>query len=295
LPITDLLWLALVPGLLFVGIIERWRGTPWTAAGLLPWLFLGTYFLLLARAAQPVLLQAPIVLAPLFALGVGWLLLRGIRSGRVHRQEYALLLIWLVLVLGLAPLIPTAHPERISLALALTLLPPVTLTAARAGRALWEADDSVLGRIAVLLLIYLPVVLFALEFATRRSVPGVPWEPAGVDVRRYAYFALIPVGLGLLSELLQVRPSPARLRGSGGAHSSRAGRRGGGGRRHEARERSSSHREVGNRDAHSGSGSSRRGKRGGRGRTRGSATGSGGRRRSGGSADSGGARRSGGK
>ncbi len=265
---TDRLILVAIPVIAGVRIIEWSVGRLWRAAGLLPWvffaLFLHTFVIGRAEADS---LVVPMTVPPLFMLGVGWLILRGLGPNRSRRQEYSFLLVWLGVVLATVPFIPSTHPNDPLLASFLVLMPPVLIVAARAGRALWEADESVLARIACFLLLYLPVIGWAVTAIGRFTPPGSPFAAGSA-----AFTGVLPlilmgtVTLGALAEMIGVRPDAALVQVRPGGRP--AGRRGGG-RRSDSGEDSSSRGDrdrAGSSDGSRGSeGRSGRGSRGSRG------------------------------
>jgi hypothetical protein len=175
--------------------------------------------------------------------------------------------------------------------------------AGRAGRALWEVDDHPLARIAVFVLVYLPV----LAWAGRGAVDALGLSDHGLVAAltgRLPLVALVTVVLGAGSELFRVgtgvRPRRPPRRSAGESGAGGGGRRGGrtgrgrtggsrtGGSRTGGRgERSGRTREGGADD--DGTSEGKRGGRGGGGRSggrggsrgggRGGARGPGGRRR----------------
>jgi hypothetical protein len=220
--------------MLSIRAIEWFGSRPWQSAGLLPWAFLGWFLFELTRPEARGLLRVPVTVPPLFLLGLAWLLLRGLHPGRARRQEYTFLLVWVLIGVLCAPLIPRGHPFEPLLAITVTLLPAVVLTAARAVRALWEWDRSVLSRTGVVVLAYAPVAAAWLSGLAERSRPLQ--EPARVLDASLGWILLGGVGLGLVAQITSVRPDPSgpapnpdarhrRGRGRGGPSRRRTGRR----------------------------------------------------------------------
>jgi hypothetical protein len=220
--ITDVLVIAAIVIVALIVSIESLTGSSWHGAGLLPWIYLLLYVLVGAdspfgvapEVAPPSRLPAPI--PPLFVLGLGWLVLRGFSPGRVRRQEYTFLLVWLGLATLLFPhavaseaaISGRAEMDVISIT-SLTVLPMVVLVAARAGRAFWETERGVLARVGILAFVCLPVIA-ALSNAVANL--GAQGEGAMVAIAfdRWLPLALgIAASLGALSVLITVRPDPA--------------------------------------------------------------------------------------
>jgi hypothetical protein len=224
-----------------VRALERWVGKTWKAAGLLPWIYLALHFHFAgAEMRAPLVpgLQLPLTIAPLLVVGLGWTVLRGMQPGRVRRQEYGFALTWLASSVLLAPFIPAGHPHDPVLAAMVSVLPPGLLLAARGARALWESEEGPLARGAVLVIAYLPVLLFGGSAATSvlggpdvlRTVTGYlsDWTPRVL---------LVAAGFGALSQLLTVRPDARPIRVEEGPRQGRRGRRGGRGRARGGRRR----------------------------------------------------------
>jgi hypothetical protein len=196
--------LALIAAVYFV---ERTGGRPWSAAGIAPWVFLGLYVLAVQVDAGPRTMDVPISLPPLFVLGLGWCVLRGLRPGRVRRQEYTFALVWLACSAVLLPLVPIGHTPGAELAASVTLLPVLLLFAGRAARALWESEENPLARVAIGVFAWAPVAAYVAAPAS----PAIPWlRPVLVAAS----------ALGLVAEFISVRPSapppalaPARRHG----------------------------------------------------------------------------------
>jgi hypothetical protein len=238
---TDLVVLAAIPLIFIVRVLEWSEGRPWRAAGLLPWIFLGLYLSALRGAPESdVALLVPITVPPLFVLGLGWIVLRGLRPGRIRRQEYTFVLTWLGCGLLLAPFAGRA-PQDPRLAAIVTLLPAVVLVAGRAGRALWEAHEAILARTGILVIAYVPVLAFALG----RIAGNGPLHDTSQALEKHVFAILLgAVALGVVSETIHVRPDvaaslpPVRSRRRfrrggprGPRGGARGGRRRGGGRR----------------------------------------------------------------
>ncbi len=233
-PVTDRLVLVAIPVLVLVRVVEWWAGKPWRASGLLPWVFLGLYALAFLRGAVDVgRLIVPLTVPPLFVLGIGWLVLRGLRPGRVHRQEYSFLLVWLGIALGMVPLLPARALGDPRLAACVMLLPPLLIMAGRTARAIWEMNEHLSTRVIILLLSYLPVFAFVVaavgDLAGSGSLPGA--FAATFDAR-IPHIVLGIVVLGILSELVTVRPDvvsvrPLQASRTRGRRGRRSGERGG--------------------------------------------------------------------
>jgi hypothetical protein len=213
---TDRLIYVAVAVIAVLRFLEWSAGKPWRAAGLFPWLFFALYVLTFVRGqADPSVLVVPLTVPPLFVLGVGWLVLRGLRPGRAHRQEYSFLLVWLGLVLATVPLIPATHVDDPKLAAFLTLLPPVVIVAGRAGRAMWESDEQALARVAVFLLLYLPIASW-IASEVGADFPGTRFAALAESFsQRLPVIVLGTIVLGVLSELIGVRPDPRLARRAG--------------------------------------------------------------------------------
>jgi hypothetical protein len=206
-PATDLVVFFAIPLIVVVRVLEWSDGRPWRAGGLLPWIFLGLYFSALRGehgASQA--LQVPVTVPPLFVLGLGWIVLRGLRPGRTRRQEYTFLITWLAAGLALIPFVPGGTPHDPLLAGTVTLLPAVILIAGRAGRALWEAEETPLARIGILIIVYLPIVLFGVA-----AIAGSgPLQTAADALQDHIFGILLgAVALGVISEMIHVRPDVA--------------------------------------------------------------------------------------
>lgn len=234
-PGTDVLVIGAVAVVVTIAIIEKFRGTHWRGAGLLPWVYLLLFVLIVSgvefaaaptidagvtpaeAASFPLARRLPLSISPLFVLGLGWLALRGFSPGRVRRQEYTFLLVWLaasVFFLSKASSIDrtisgSTLTESLSHA-GLTVLPMVALVSARAARAFWESDRALLARFAILAFACLPVVSSLLSSIFRFLVfPSVP--------ERLVLETSLPTAmggcaaLGALSVLVTVRPdAPTR-------------------------------------------------------------------------------------
>jgi hypothetical protein len=236
-PATDLVLAAACVLIAAVFVLERTGGRPWTTAGIAPWLLLGLY--VVAAEADPAArgtIDVPLSLPPLVIAGVGWCVLRGLRPGRIRRQEYTFALVWLVCSVALVPLVPIGHTPGAALAASVALLPVLLLFAGRAARALWESEEHPLARAAVMLFGWSPVAAFLLA-------------PLGPSVTRWLPAVLVAAaGLGLLAEVVSVRPEPpppapvlqrqgprlGQRRGRGG-RGGRGGRHRGGSRRPPAK------------------------------------------------------------
>ncbi len=244
-PATDLLLVFSILVVVVVRGMEWTAGRPWQAAGLLPWLFL-VGWVFTVRADRPNTVDVPITLPALFILGLGWLLLRGLRPGVVRRQEYTFLVTWVLMGALLVPVVGGGHQHAPLLAATVVLLPPMVLVAGRGARALWENESTVIARVSVLVIAYAPVLIFLFQavavlmeggaFRDPTMPPSGPIGLAGVKVRELLPAVVLGAAfLGILSEMITVRPDvvavgtdPRRRR------SSRRGRRGGsrrGGRR----------------------------------------------------------------
>ena len=234
-PRTDRLLLAALAIIAIVRVLEGSAGRPWKAAGLLPWVYLGLHFhvarLDLADAAGASTSTLPLTVTPLFVLGLGWLILRGLSPGRIRRQEYGFALTWFVASVLLVPFVPGGHPHDPLLAASVSLLPPGLLIAGRGARALWNADRGPLARGALLAIAYLPVALFVAD-----ALIGITGAPAPLygGLKRLEdslpYVLLVAVVLGAISQLLTVRPDtrppPPDLEHRRGRRGRRGGRRG---------------------------------------------------------------------
>ena len=226
---TDVLVAAGGAIVLGVRVIEWRAGRLWAAAGLAPWVFLGVYFLAAASGRVDAgTLDVPLSVPPLFLLGMGWMILRGLRPGRIRRQEYTFLVLWIVLGLLLVPIVPRVHHHDPTLAALVTLLPPYVLIAGRAGRALWEAEENALARIAIALIAYLPVVILGLvaifDFLSSHVAPEWMTTLRAVE-GRLPWILFGAVLLGVVGELVTVRPDVPRSGPPG--RRPRRGRRGG--------------------------------------------------------------------
>jgi hypothetical protein len=234
-PATDVVVVAALALIAVVYTLERTGGRHWSAAGLAPWIFLGLYVLAVqVDSVTPVRLDVPVSLPPLFVLGLGWCVLRGLRPGRVRRQEYTFALVWLACSALLLPLVPIGHTPGAELAASVTVLPVLLLFAGRAARALWEGHESPVARVAVSVYAWAPVA----AYVAAAVAPPAPWLRA----------ALVgAAALGLLAVIAGVRPdAPAPVlpeprqhgprrgprrggRGGRGGHGGRGGRGGRGG------------------------------------------------------------------
>jgi hypothetical protein len=207
-PTTDWLVIAALPTIFAIRFAEWWAGRPWQAAGLLPWLFLGAWFLALRRdGIEPGLLEMPITIAPLFLLGFGWLILRGLHPGRVRRQEYTFLVVWLVMGVLYVPFVSAGFRHDALLAATVGLMPAVLLTVGRAGRSLWESEEPPLARLAVFAIGYLPVIVFGVARAADLASGSTPLRRVSDLVQGNLIEILLgAVVLGILSEFFMVRP-----------------------------------------------------------------------------------------
>lgn len=248
-PSTDRLLLVALVVVAIVRIVEHQGGRPWKAAGLLPWTYLALHFRIAGeelRAASSApgdhALGVPITVGPLLILGLAWMVLRGLQPGRVRRQEYGFAITWLVASALLVPFVPAGHPYAPALAASVSILPPALLMAGRGARSLWEGSESWLGRWAILVIAYLPVVLFGADAMNAWLRAPVPLDGAlrrGHDL--LPTVLMILSALGALSVIVAVRPDPRAAsrepagvrghRGRRGGRQGRCGRRGG--RRHE--------------------------------------------------------------
>jgi hypothetical protein len=242
-PTTDWLIIAALPTIFLIRFAEWWAGRPWQAAGLLPWVFLGLYMWGLMRdGVEP--LEVPITVPPLFILGFGWMILRGLHAGRVRRQEYTFLVVWLVMGVLLVPFVPAGHRHEPLLAATVGLLPAMLLTAGRAGRALWESEEPALARRAIFGIGVLPVIVYALAHIAALTSATTPIrrvsDALGANLPEIVLGAVV---LGVLSEFFTVRPElvsepyvprdtpRSRRRGRRGGHRRRGSPARGGARR----------------------------------------------------------------
>ena len=231
--------------ILLIRFAEWKGGRPWHAAGLAPWVFLGLWILPLqhdgtfaARAAEQAVggtprLDVPVTLPPLFVLGLGWLVLRGLHPGEFRRQEYTFLLAWLGVSLLMVPFVPGSHPHGAQLASAVTLLPPMLLLVGRAGRVMWEAKPHALARAGIVLFVLVPVAWSAVLASAEAMGGTVARDLAEAGRRALPVVLVASAALGVIAELITVRPDAAgpapRPRGEGGTRRRRrSGRRGGG-------------------------------------------------------------------
>ncbi|MFN8177871.1 MAG: hypothetical protein U0167_08085 [bacterium] len=231
-PRTDLLLLVTLGVIAIVRVLEKSAGVPWKAAGLLPWVYLGLHFYFAQQDAADVVgtspFAMPITVGPLLVLGLGWTVLRGLRPGRTRRQEYGFALTWFVVSVLLAPFVPGGHPHDPLLAACVALLPPGLLIAARGARALWEAEGGPLGRAAIIAVAYLPVALFAGNAAAGLLRGAAPLDVALGRIQDVLPQVLLGVvALGVLSQLLTVRPDTHLVLPEPERHHGRRGRRGG--------------------------------------------------------------------
>ena len=272
---TDRLILVSIPVIAGIRFVEWWAGKPWRAAGLLPWAFLAIYLLTFVRGSSDAsVLLVPLTVPPLFVLGVGWLVLRGLRPGRPHRQENTFLLVWLGMVLAMVPVLPSIHIDNARLAAFLAVLPPLLIVAGRAGRAIWEANERILARIAILLFLYVPVVVWGL--GPRGGWPAVDTAIGRLGAAGIEHLPVIVLGtvvLGILAELVGVRPdvSPRPLRSRNIGRDAGSEAPGAGATRRRGGRRSG----RGGAESDSGSGSRRGGRRSGGGRPKGRGKGGG--------------------
>lgn len=252
-PETDRLLLVALVVVAIVRAVEHFGGRPWKAAGLLPWSYLALHFHFAGRELRAAAaatggspLDVPVTVGPLLLLGLAWMVLRGLQPGRVRRQEYGFAVTWLVASALLVPFVPAGHPYAPELAAAVSFLPPALLVAGRGARSLWEGSESWLGRWAILLIAYVPVVLFGGDAFNEWL--GAPVLLDGALRRGHALLpaALLALSLaGALSVVLTVRPDARAAepreatagRGRRGRRGGRQGRRSGrrGGRRHDGR------------------------------------------------------------
>jgi hypothetical protein len=220
--VTDVLVIAAIVIVALIVSVESWTGSSWRGAGLLPWIYLLLYVLVGADspfgfASAPIhssRLPAPI--PPLFVLGLGWLVLRGLSPGRVRRQEYTFLLVWLALAALLYPHAVASEAaasgrtetEALSVA-ALTILPMVVLVAARAARAFWETERGMLARVGILAFVCLPVITAMSSSVSNLRRTGESATFA-IALDRWLPLALgVAASLGALSVLITVRPDPS--------------------------------------------------------------------------------------
>lgn len=245
--------------------IEWTAGRPWQAAGLLPWVFLGLWvFAFRADTQGATALDMRLTVPPFFVLGAGWLVLRGLRPGVVRRQEYTFLVVWVLIGTLLIPFVGSSLPDAATRA-SVVALPPLLLVAGRGARALWEAGDSALGKLAVFVIAYVPVLAFVVAAIVNVLQEPAAWIMAiqGGLQTSLPWIVLAGVGTGVLAEIVAVRPdravsapaeSPHRGRGRRGRRRPGSPRGGSSSRRSGARPHSSS----------SGSGRPGGGRRGGR-------------------------------
>ncbi len=207
-PATDQLVVFVILVVLVIRFLEWWRGHPWRAGGLLPWAFQVLFVLALGReASREPGLQVPLSVPPLFLLGLGWLYLRGLVPGRVHRQEYTFLLVWIGIGALLLPLLTRLEPLLPKHAAVLTVLPGMLLVAGRGARALWQAETTPLARIGVLVFVFLsPLVVLLEGFANLGGAAAGLSRTAAVLGNASPVILAIAAGLGALSVLVTVRP-----------------------------------------------------------------------------------------
>jgi hypothetical protein len=207
-PTTDWLVVAALLVIFVIRWVEWSAGSPWHAAGLAPWVFLGAWLLALRHdGIELAELEVPMTVPPLFVLGFGWLILRGLHAGRVRRQEYTFLVVWLVMGVLWVPFVPAGHPHDPLLAATIGLLPAVLLVAGRAGRSLWESEEPALARLAIFAIGYVPVLAFALSRVAALGGPDAPLTRAsGVVDASLILILLGAIVLGVLSEFFTVRP-----------------------------------------------------------------------------------------
>lgn len=257
-PMGDLLMGTAVLVVAVVRAIEWAAGRPWRAAGLLPWLFVGLWiFAVRSDQLTTGTLDVPMTVPPLFVLGAGWLVLRGLRPGVVRRQEYTFLLIWVLMGTLLIPVVGGARPHAALLAACLVLLPALVLVAARGARALWETEDGVLARAGILVIAYAPVLVFLLHAIDHILAAGVPGVGAAANALdgTMPWIVLGAALLGIVSVFTTVRPDKVVVRRGTRRRGEASGRR--------------PHRRRGGRDRES---RSDRGGRGSSGRSRTSGT-----------------------
>lgn len=236
-PTTDVLLALTITIVGTVRAAEWHAGRPWQAAGLLPWLFLVLWVLAVQRDGVSFgTLDVPLTVPPLFVLGGAWLVLRGLRPGVIRRQEYTFLVTWVLMGALLVPLVSGGHPHDPVMAASVALLPPMLMIVGRGARALWEAEKHWIARVSVLIIAYVPVVVFLLLALDQVAVSGLPSVGrAGLELQgQLPWVVLGAAGLGMIAEIVTVRPDrvfsvPHGLRGGPGR--SRRGRRGSGGRR----------------------------------------------------------------
>ncbi len=249
---TDLLVLAAALLVLGIAYAERSFGMLWRGAGMLPWIYLLLFVSIVAgigfsssrppigsatagTGPMPSWPELPLPIPSLFILGLGWLVLRGFSPGRVRRQEYTFLLVWLALGVVLLPLGVawdarlTGQGESASIPIvAMTILPMIVLVAARAARAFWESEPTLLARIGILGFACLPIVAsLVVSFLRLATPPGTatlpdPFEPHLPIALGFA------AALGAFALLVSVRPDrpSAAARHSGGPRRDRGPRRG---------------------------------------------------------------------
>ncbi|MDP6529595.1 MAG: hypothetical protein QF819_07170 [Gemmatimonadota bacterium] len=214
-----------------IRLVERLRGQSWADGGLLPWAFMILYVAALG-ASEPPTTGIPFCVPPLFILGLGWLLLRGLAPGRIRRQEYVFVLVWLLMCIAFLPGIPKGGSGTRALAASLTVLPGAMLVLGRGSRALWETGGTPVARAGILAFVSLPIlaaVAGALKPYPALTQPTT-WLPVAL---------IVAASLGALSALIRVRPDAPRIRPlpqGEGRHSSgrsrgRRGARGGRGNR----------------------------------------------------------------
>jgi hypothetical protein len=207
-PTTDLLLVAALALIALIRLAEWLGGRPWHAAGMAPWLFLGLWILALERDGKAGALEVPVTVPPLFVLGLGWLVLRGLHPGQFRRQEYTFLLVWLGVSLAMVPLVPGSHPHAHVLAAAVTLLPPMLLLVGRAARVMWRGKTHPLARAGILLFTALPVAWSVAITAAEAAGGDVAEDLADAGEHVLPAVLAASAALGVVAELMTVRPDP---------------------------------------------------------------------------------------